>query len=101
MWVSFKFENSTVNSRSNPAVKIFANADDRTTARTSYPSSINESKSLPYACKNSFENALTGPLFHGLKLLFFFDERFYVYVPGKFHVQYWYVEEWLRDLDPF
>ena len=48
--------------QSNPAVKIVGNADDRTTARTSYPSFVNESKSLPYACKNSVENALTGPL---------------------------------------
>ena len=49
--------------QSNPAVKIFGNADDKTSARTSYPSSVNESKSFPYACTNSNENALTGPLF--------------------------------------
>jgi hypothetical protein len=24
-----------------------------------------------------------------------------IYIPGKFHVKYWYVGEWLRDLDPF
>ena len=48
--------------QSNPALKIFENADVRTTARTSYPSSVNESKRLPYASKNSFEIALTGPL---------------------------------------
>ena len=48
--------------QSNPAVKIFVNADDKTTARTSYPSSINESKTLAYAWKNSDENALIGSL---------------------------------------
>ena len=48
--------------QSNPAVKIFGNADDKTSARTSYPSSVKESKSFPYAFKNSNENALTGPL---------------------------------------
>ena len=97
--------------QSNPAVKIFGNADDRTTARTSYPSSVKESKSLPYVCKNSVENALTGPLFQDLhvdgnKSLFFVFEKYrwgdsMIYVPGKFHVKYWYVGEWLRDLDPF
>ena len=53
--------------QSNPAVKIFGNADDKTSARTSYPSSVNESKSFPYAFKNSNENALTGPLFPNCK----------------------------------
>ena len=48
--------------QSNPAVKIFVKADDRTTARTSYPSSVNESKTLAYAWKNSDENALIGSL---------------------------------------
>ena len=54
------------NVQSNPAVKIFGNAHDRTSARTSNPSSVNESKSFPYACKNSDENALTGPLYKGI-----------------------------------
>lgn len=53
---------NTGHSQSNPAVKVFGNAEDRTTARTSYPSSVNESKSFSYACKNSVESALTGPL---------------------------------------
>ena len=52
-----------VQSESNPAAIIVGNTDDRTTARTSYPSSVNESESLPYACKNSVENALTGYLY--------------------------------------
>jgi len=29
------------------------------------------------------------------------DRGAMVYVPGKFHVEYRYVREWLRDLDPF
>jgi len=33
---------------------------DRKTARTSYPSSVKESKNSPYAFQNSVENAVTG-----------------------------------------
>ena len=86
------------NVQSNPAVKIFGNADDRTSARTSYPSSVNESKSFPYACKNSDENALTGPLYKGMCDLscnlqkrkvscFEITQRDLKYIPGKFRVK--------------